>query len=70
MFFLVSADHELVFINFYVDWCRYSNLMAPIFEEASKMVILIFRLRSQTKYDMCQLMNVKCVLGAKRIWKK
>ncbi|XP_057325744.1 endoplasmic reticulum resident protein 44 isoform X2 [Microplitis mediator] len=26
---------ELVFINFYAEWCRFSNILAPIFDEAA-----------------------------------
>ena len=32
-FFL--AEHEFVFINFYADWCRFSNMLAPIWDEAA-----------------------------------
>lgn len=34
----VSASNELVFINFYAEWCRFSNLLAPIFDEAAGKV--------------------------------
>lgn len=30
----LTSQHELVFINFYADWCRFSQILAPIFEEA------------------------------------
>jgi len=30
--------NELVFVNFYADWCRFSNLLAPIFDEAADSV--------------------------------
>lgn len=30
----LSSSHELVFINFYADWCRFSQILTPIFEEA------------------------------------
>lgn len=30
----LSSTHELVFINFYADWCRFSQILTPIFEEA------------------------------------
>jgi len=30
--------NELVFVNFYADWCRFSNLLAPIFDEAAENV--------------------------------
>jgi endoplasmic reticulum resident protein 44 len=32
------ATNELVFVNFYADWCRFSQMLSPIFEEASKKV--------------------------------
>ncbi|KAL5276432.1 ERP44 family protein [Megaselia abdita] len=35
---MTLASNELVFINFYAEWCRFSNLLAPIFEDASKKV--------------------------------
>ncbi|KAL4217027.1 Endoplasmic reticulum resident protein 44 [Mactra antiquata] len=34
----IVSTHELVFVNFYADWCRYSQILAPIFEEASKKI--------------------------------
>lgn len=36
---LFLAAHELVFINFYVDWCRFSSLMQPVFNRAELLVI-------------------------------
>ena len=33
-----TASTELVFINFYADWCRFSNMLAPIFNEAADKV--------------------------------
>uniref|UniRef100_A0A915B1N3 Thioredoxin domain-containing protein n=1 Tax=Parascaris univalens TaxID=6257 RepID=A0A915B1N3_PARUN len=30
------ANHEVVFINFYADWCRFSQQLKPIFLEASE----------------------------------
>lgn len=32
------GKHELVFLNFYADWCRFSQILAPVFEEAAKSV--------------------------------
>ncbi|TGZ58056.1 endoplasmic reticulum resident protein 44 isoform X2 [Temnothorax curvispinosus] len=32
------AENELVFINFYAQWCRFSNLLAPIFDEAADKI--------------------------------
>ena len=36
------ASNELVFINFYADWCRFSNMLAPIFDEAADKVVAEF----------------------------
>lgn len=36
------ASNELVFINFYADWCRFSNMLAPIFDEAADKVTADF----------------------------
>ncbi|CAO1380101.1 unnamed protein product [Diamesa hyperborea] len=35
---MVLASNELVVINFYADWCRFSNLLQPIFDEAADKV--------------------------------
>ncbi|KAF7272095.1 endoplasmic reticulum protein 44 [Rhynchophorus ferrugineus] len=32
------ASNELVFINFYADWCRFSNMLMPIFDEAADAI--------------------------------
>lgn len=38
-FFLsIAASNELVIINFYAEWCRFSNILTPIFEEAAAKV--------------------------------
>ncbi|XP_022662951.1 endoplasmic reticulum resident protein 44-like isoform X2 [Varroa jacobsoni] len=29
------AEYEVVFINFYADWCRFSQILQPIFDEAA-----------------------------------
>ncbi|XP_076088065.1 endoplasmic reticulum resident protein 44-like isoform X2 [Mytilus galloprovincialis] len=34
----VLGGHELVFVNFYADWCRFSQILKPVFEEASNKV--------------------------------
>ncbi|XP_021962921.1 endoplasmic reticulum resident protein 44 isoform X2 [Folsomia candida] len=36
------AHSELVFVNFYADWCRFSNLLAPIFDEAADKISGVF----------------------------
>lgn len=38
----LTSSHELVFINFYADWCRFSQILAPIFEEAYNKILKEF----------------------------
>lgn len=33
-----TASNELVVINFYADWCKFSNMLQPIFDEAADKV--------------------------------
>lgn len=32
-----AASTELVFVNFYADWCRFSNMLAPIWDAAADL---------------------------------
>ncbi|KAL4714122.1 hypothetical protein ACJJTC_008476 [Scirpophaga incertulas] len=32
------ASNEIVFINFYAEWCRYSNMLMPIFDDAANEI--------------------------------
>jgi len=34
----VLASNEFVFINFYADWCRFSNMLAPIWDEGADKI--------------------------------
>lgn len=36
--FLFAAETEFVFINFYADWCRFSNMLSPIWDETAEKV--------------------------------
>lgn len=31
-------DYEFVFVNFYADWCRFSNLLAPLWDEGADLI--------------------------------
>ncbi|XP_051163713.1 endoplasmic reticulum resident protein 44 isoform X1 [Leptopilina boulardi] len=37
-FDMTIASNELVFINFYADWCHFSNLLSPTFDEAADKI--------------------------------
>uniref|UniRef100_A0A1A9UE65 Thioredoxin domain-containing protein n=1 Tax=Glossina austeni TaxID=7395 RepID=A0A1A9UE65_GLOAU len=39
---MTLASNELVFLNFYAEWCRFSNLLAPIFNEAAEKIAEAF----------------------------
>lgn len=30
--------NDVVFVNFYADWCRFSQILAPVFDEASRKI--------------------------------
>lgn len=32
------GKHDLVFLNFYADWCRFSQILGPIFDEAAETI--------------------------------
>ena len=34
----VIQDYEFVFVNFYADWCRFSNMLAPIWDQTADKV--------------------------------
>lgn len=36
------AQYEVVFLNFYADWCRFSQILAPVFDEASDKITAEF----------------------------
>lgn len=35
---MTLASNELVFLNFYAEWCRFSNILQPVFNEAADKV--------------------------------
>ncbi|KAB0794661.1 hypothetical protein PPYR_11500 [Photinus pyralis] len=36
------ASNELVFINFYAEWCRFSNILMPTFDETADQIKSLF----------------------------
>ena len=38
MLFLFTGSTELVLLNFYADWCRFSQMLAPIWDELADKV--------------------------------
>jgi thiol-disulfide isomerase/thioredoxin len=47
----VVMQSELVFINFYAGWCRFSNMLDPIWNDFAK--------RAQAKYNPSQVLVAK-----------
>ncbi|RWS25055.1 endoplasmic reticulum resident protein 44-like protein [Leptotrombidium deliense] len=39
---MYTSQYELVFINFYADWCRFSQILAPVFDETYQKVLKDF----------------------------
>jgi endoplasmic reticulum resident protein 44 len=35
---LILASNEVVFINFYANWCRFSQMLDPIYNELADKV--------------------------------
>ena len=33
-----TASTELVFVNFYADWCHFSNMLSPVWDKAADLV--------------------------------
>lgn len=38
----ITSQYELVFVNFYADWCRFSQILSPVFEEAYSTILKEF----------------------------
>jgi endoplasmic reticulum resident protein 44 len=59
-------SHELVVINFYADWCRFSQILAPVFEEAAHKIhqefqtgqVLFARIDCETETDLSTRFHV------------
>ncbi|XP_063974958.1 endoplasmic reticulum resident protein 44 isoform X2 [Diachasmimorpha longicaudata] len=39
---MTLASNELVFINFYAEWCHFSNMLGPVFDEAADKIMEAF----------------------------
>lgn len=42
MFYFILASNEVVFINFYANWCRFSQMLDPIYNELADKVAAEF----------------------------
>ncbi|XP_050533415.1 endoplasmic reticulum resident protein 44-like [Daktulosphaira vitifoliae] len=40
---MTLASNELVIINFYADWCRFSGMLTPIFNEAANKIAELYK---------------------------
>lgn len=38
----ILATHEVVFVNFYAEWCRFSNILTPVFKETADKIKELF----------------------------
>ncbi|VDM02226.1 unnamed protein product [Schistocephalus solidus] len=38
-----TASYDTILVNFYADWCRFSQIFAPIFEEAGSQATVTFQ---------------------------
>ena len=38
MVFFPTATKDVILLNFYADWCRYSAALKPIFDKAAEQV--------------------------------
>ena len=62
----LARSHELVVINFYADWCRFSQILAPVFEEAANKIhqefepakVLFARVDCETETDLSTRFHV------------
>jgi endoplasmic reticulum resident protein 44 len=41
----ILASNEVVFINFYANWCRFSQMLEPIYNELADKVAKEFPVR-------------------------
>lgn len=68
-FYIISASNELVFLNFYAEWCRFSNLLAPIFNEAAdKVYIQSINIYSIFNFQLCLLSRLKKLFQRRVKW--
>ena len=60
----VINDKKLVFINFYADWCRFSNMLKPIFNQAADEIInanenvLLARVNCDASKELAQRFHI------------
>ncbi|VDM60745.1 unnamed protein product [Angiostrongylus costaricensis] len=54
----ITKSNDIVFVNFYADWCRFSQMLKPIFAEASEKFQILAELASRfqvNKYPTLKL---------------
>ena len=35
---MIAAGADIVLINFYADWCRFSQMLKPVFDKAAEVL--------------------------------
>ena len=60
----IISIHKLVLVNFYADWCRFSTMLKPIFNQASLEIsnmhtsVLLARVNCDTSKDLAQRYHI------------
>ncbi|KAH8374791.1 hypothetical protein KR200_006115 [Drosophila serrata] len=63
----IIKSNDLVLLTFYVDWCRFSKLLEPIFEEAAAKVrekfpedgrVILGRVNCDTEMELANMFNI------------
>ena len=47
-----AKDNQFVFVNFYADWCRFSNLLAPVWDEGADLISKELAGQKVGKYEL------------------
>ncbi|KAG9476058.1 hypothetical protein GDO78_002889 [Eleutherodactylus coqui] len=65
-FSLVAGNTDVALVNFYADWCRFSQMLHPIFEEASNIIKEEYPDRNKVVFarvDCDQHCNKRTIIG-------
>lgn len=60
----ILSIHSLVLVNFYADWCRFSNMLKPIFSQAADEIyatdqsVLLARVNCDNSKELAQRFHI------------